>query len=200
MKRAKINRKAQICEQAAILFKEQGYKATTMRDLAEKVGLQVSSLYSHFSSKEAMLQQICMDNAQQFMDGMQQIEKHPTSCLEQIKSLIALHINMAIQSPTSVIVFSEEWKHLSEPTLSRFLALRKSYEKRFKQILNKGIENGQVQAYDTKLIFFTILNATRWLNYTKKKYSKQTIKQLHEEIAAILLYGAACKSDKERLT
>lgn len=43
-----------IIEAAATLFAERGYKATTLRDLADVVGLRGPSLYNHFGSKEAL--------------------------------------------------------------------------------------------------------------------------------------------------
>ena len=55
-------RKANIYEAAVQLFRDKGYPAATMRDLADRVGLkQASSLYNHVSSKEEILQNICFD-------------------------------------------------------------------------------------------------------------------------------------------
>jgi AcrR family transcriptional regulator len=47
----KKRKKEAIYEAAAQLFREKGYKAASMRDLAERVDLKVSSLYSHIGSK-----------------------------------------------------------------------------------------------------------------------------------------------------
>ena len=44
---AKQSRKELIITQAAIIFKQKGYSATSMRELAEKVGIEAASLYNH---------------------------------------------------------------------------------------------------------------------------------------------------------
>jgi AcrR family transcriptional regulator len=49
-------------EDAAIeLFMEQGYHATTMRQIAERAGLALGGIYNHFSSKEEIFQAIILD-------------------------------------------------------------------------------------------------------------------------------------------
>jgi len=47
--------KKKIFDTALTLFAEQGYKATTMRQIAKKVGIQQSAIYNHFKNKEAIL-------------------------------------------------------------------------------------------------------------------------------------------------
>jgi AcrR family transcriptional regulator len=43
-----------IIESAYALFLEQGYAATSMRQIAERTGLALGGIYNHFSSKEAI--------------------------------------------------------------------------------------------------------------------------------------------------
>src|SRR5437899_411340 len=47
-----------IVRAATRLFGERGYPSTSMRDIADAVGILAGSLYSHISSKEALLAQI----------------------------------------------------------------------------------------------------------------------------------------------
>ena len=71
----KKTKKEIIQEAAAHLFRDKGYSATSMRDLAEAVNLKASSLYNHISSKEEILRNICFDNAHRFISGMEEVEK-----------------------------------------------------------------------------------------------------------------------------
>ena len=181
------NRKQQILETAAQLFHKQGYQAASMRELASLVGLkQASSLYSHYESKEAMLKDICFDNAQKFVDGMAQIEQSEQSAAQMLQQLLKLHIRIAVEDRTSIIVFSEEWRHLSEPHLNAFLDLRRDYEKRFLAIIQRGIEDQEIVDIDPQLALYTLLASLRWLHYSQKDW---TIQRLQQDVGTFLLNG-----------
>ena len=53
-----VSRKEVILKAAAQLFHEKGYKAASMRDLAERVGVEAASLYNHIRSKTELLHDI----------------------------------------------------------------------------------------------------------------------------------------------
>src|ERR1700736_5939648 len=52
------NRRQQLLDAAARLFRERGYHVTSMRDIAREVGMLSGSIYYHFSSKEEMRQAV----------------------------------------------------------------------------------------------------------------------------------------------
>ena len=49
------NRREIIIKAAGRLFRQKGYEGTSVRDIAEAVGLQSGSLFFHFTSKEEIL-------------------------------------------------------------------------------------------------------------------------------------------------
>ena len=66
-------RKKDILEKAARLFLERGYKSTSVRDIAFATGIEASSLYSHFPSKESILELLCHECADRFIAAMDAI-------------------------------------------------------------------------------------------------------------------------------
>jgi AcrR family transcriptional regulator len=190
----KKRKKDQIYKQAAQLFREKGYKAASMRELAERVDLKVSSLYSHIGSKEELLRKICFDNAGLFTKGMAEIDQSEGSVSDKIKAVIALHVDVAVQNPSSITVFSNEWKHLTDNqaevyNLQHFLSLRKEYENRFRQILIAGIKNKELKDIHPDIALFTIITSVRWLHYWYKPERTVHAEMLKKQIASMLLYG-----------
>ena len=183
------NKKQLIFEEAAKLFQEKGYNAASMRDLADRVNLKASSLYSHIRKKEEILQKICFDNAHRFVEGIDEIEKLSSDPVEQVQELIRLHIRIALENPTSVTVFNDEWKHLEEPFLSDFLELRKNYESRFKAGIQKGIESGQLKTVNPSIALFTLITSVRWLHYWNPKHEAVSRTALESDILNLLLGG-----------
>ena len=134
-----ISKKQMIMEAAARLFRDRGYTATSMRDLAKAVHLQASSLYNHIKSKQEILKEICFHNARHFLVGIEQIVKEETGPAEQLEALIMLHLRVATSDATSITSFNDEWRHLEQPELEQFIKLRKRYEAHFRGIIEQGI-------------------------------------------------------------
>ncbi len=186
----KKTKKELVFEAAGKLFMEKGYLAASMRELAERVGLeQASSLYNHLKSKEEVLRKICFDNANKFINGISEIEKQKVSSSEKIKQLITLHIHVAVDDFTSVTVFNDEWRHLSEPYISDFLALRKDYETRFKKIIDEGISKGEFKKTHSIVALYTILTSVRWLHYWYNEERDLSREDLEKAIISLLLTG-----------
>jgi len=93
---------------------EKSYPAASIRELAERIGIEPSSIYSHINSKEDSLVKICMDTADHFSSGMDRILGSPGMVNEKIDRLIDLYIDAVLKLPMSITVFNDTWKHLPE--------------------------------------------------------------------------------------
>ena len=182
-------RKREILNAAAILFRYKGYAATSMRDLAEKVGLEVSSLYSHIKSKEEILTTLCFHCANLYSDGLNQIVEMDADAMQKIDALMDLHINIAIDHPSSITVFNDEWKHLSSEELAQFLKMRKSYERSVKDILQEGIDAQQIKDYPLDILMNTILSAMRWIHYGNHDYDPVERSSVQSTVKNIIRCG-----------
>ena len=182
-------RKNEIQSAAAKLFGEKGFAACSVRDIASAVGLGAASLYNHMGSKDELLTKICFHCAQEFLDGMHAIDVDEKSPGEKIKELIKLQIHIALNDKSSVTVFNDEWRHLQEPFLSKFLELRRVYETAYLRIIHEGIERGDLKQMDAYLVYQMILSSLRWLHLPGAKKIKQTERELTDQITSIILNG-----------
>lgn len=185
----KISKKQVIFEAAARLFRDKGYSATSMRDLASEVKLKASSLYNHIQSKEDILRQICFDNAHRFLEGMDNVERQPVSASAKIRELLRLHIRIATQDLTSVTAFNDEWRHLSEPYLSEFKELRRQYEQRFRGLIEAGIRQGEIRPVDPSLILYTLLSSVRFLYDWYQPGKRLGAEELERDLVELLMQG-----------
>ena len=164
--------KDKIYVEAARLFQEKGYAAASMRDLAERLQLRPSSLYSHIRSKENLLEKICFDNARRYLQVMEDCLQRPVSAAQKVEQLLRRHIRIALEDPTSITVFNDEWRHLPQPLLERFLSLRRQYEKSFKQLLEEAMQEGAFKARPPQLVLNTLLSSLLWLHRLAAKDEK----------------------------
>jgi AcrR family transcriptional regulator len=181
-------RKQRIYAAAATLFRDKGYNATSMRDLAMSVGIEPSSLYSHIKSKEELLSEICFECGQQFLDGVATIISDSHRVEDKLRSLIHLHVEIAQGDITSMTVFNDEWRHITEPELSLFMQMRKKYEDECMAIIKMGIEEGIFQNIDAHVVLNAILNSTFWIQRSKRMLAMDTT-ELANQISDLILNG-----------
>ena len=120
--RRKASKKDIILQKAAAMFREKGFAATSMRDLAETVGIEAASLYNHIRSKNEILEAICFNVANRFTANMEGIEASRESSIHKVETLLRFHIRQMVDSYEEVYVSDREWKHLKDAYLSNFNA------------------------------------------------------------------------------
>lgn len=187
---ANLSRKEQVIRSAAELFKEKGYAASSMRDLAQKLGIEAASLYSHIKSKEEILQTLCFDMAAEFRESLEKVEKQNVSASEKLSLGIIGHVNVMARDLTASAVFMNEHRHLSNPYLRDFLLLRINYINRFKSIIEEGVAKGEFKRnIDTKLAVMTLFSSLNWMPMWYSPEGSIEPKELGQQLANMLVNG-----------
>ncbi|MFN8690598.1 MAG: TetR/AcrR family transcriptional regulator [Cyclobacteriaceae bacterium] len=185
-----LSRKEQVIRKAAELFREKGYAASSMRDLAQMLGIEAASLYSHIKSKEEILQSLCFDMAAEFRKSLQDVEKMKVTAGEKLKLGIIGHIKLMAKDLVAAAVFMNEHRHLSQPYLREFLLLRINYINRFKTIIEEGIATGEFKEnIDTKLAVMTLFSSLNWMPMWYDPDGNIVPTDLGEQLADMLING-----------
>lgn len=185
-----LSRKEQVIRKAAELFRTKGYAASSMRDLAQMLGIEAASLYSHIKSKEEILQSLCFDMATEFRKSLDEVEKQKGPASEKLKNGIIGHIQVMAKDLTASAVFMNEHRHLSQPYLRDFLLLRINYINRFKTIIEEGIRTGEFKSsIDKKLAVMTLFSSLNWMPQWYDPNSNIIPVQLGQQLADMLVNG-----------
>jgi AcrR family transcriptional regulator len=182
-------RKDVIISKAAILFREKGYSATSMRDLAEHVGVEAASLYNHISSKAEILQEICFRVATNFMSHIEEVEQSKRSEIEKIEAILRYHIKMMVERYEEVYVSDREWKHLTDPYLSNMQGQRRAYRQRIGKIIEEGIAKGEFKKIDAPTAVLIMLHAVSGIESWHRSKRKIEGDQLENSMVEILVGG-----------
>jgi AcrR family transcriptional regulator len=187
--RKKASKKEFILKKAAQMFREKGFAATSMRDLAETVGIEAASLYNHIRSKNEMLESICFDVANRFTIFMDELESGNQGTIKKIDTLLRFHIKQMIESFEEVIVCDREWKHLDEPYLSNFHNQRRSYRKRFAAIIEEGISKNEIKRIDAPTAVLIMLHSVNGIESWHRSTAKISAKDLEDNMVLIMIDG-----------
>jgi AcrR family transcriptional regulator len=183
------SRKDIILRKAAGLFKEKGYKATSMRELAEVVGVEAASLYNHVRSKSELLHLICFSVANRYTEVMDEVEAENTGSLQKTEKLLRFLINSMVHNFEEVYVCDREWKFLTEPFLSNFHNQRRIYRKRFAAILEEGIRKKEIKKIDATTAVLIMLHAISGIESWHRSKQKINGAELEENMISILVGG-----------
>ena len=184
-----VTKKDTIVATAAALFREKGFAASSMRDLADKVGVEAASLYNHIKSKSEILQDICFNVANRFMTHIEKVESSNSSAIEKIETILRFHIHQMIHNYEEVYVSDREWKHLEDPYLSNFQTLRRTYRKRFASIIEDGIKNKELKNIDAPTAVLIMLHAVAGIESWHRSTQKIDADQLEKNMVLIMVEG-----------
>lgn len=183
-------RKDVIITKAAKLFREKGFSATSMRDLAEHVGVEAASLYNHISSKAEILQEICFKIANNFMSHIDQLNATPNmSAIEKIQAILRFHIRQMIDNYEEVYVSDREWKHLTDPYLSNIQSQRRDYRQKIAQVIEEGIGKGEIKPIDAPTAVLIMLHAVSGIESWHRSKKKIPGELLEDNMIQILVDG-----------
>lgn len=184
-----ISRKDIIIEKAATLFKEKGFKAASMREIADVVGVEAASLYNHIKSKNELLNIICFDVANRYTQKMEEVENSKISSLVKIENLLRFHIDGMINHFEEVYVSDREWKHLDNPYLSNMQNQRRTYRKRFAAIIEEGVKKKEIKKIDVATAVLIMLHAIGGIESWHRSTQKISGKELEENMIKFLIDG-----------
>ena len=186
----KINdRKLEIINCAAKLFKEKGFSAVTMRDIAQVLDIKAASLYNHIKSKQEILVLIIIEIAEEFTEVMNGIVISNVTSIQKIEKVIQLHIDITIRNPEALACLNNDWMHLTDSDLVYFIKMRNEYEDNFRTIVKQGIEDGEIKNHNLDVLIFSLLSTLRTLYIWYKKTNQLSENELRTNLSKVLLNG-----------
>src|SRR5690606_20953610 len=172
--RKKSAKKELILATAAAMFREKGFAASSMRDLAEKIGIEAASLYNHIQSKAQILEEIIDGVSEKCQAHLDHLEKSNSSSLEKIESLIRFHTGMMMNLFEAYSVMVGQWMHLEGDKLLDFVANRREYVKKMEAIVEAGIQKGELKSLTPYVVVLNILSAVRGLEFWQRSAKTHT--------------------------
>jgi AcrR family transcriptional regulator len=181
------DRRSELTRTAARLFAERGYHATSLADLAEALGIRKASLYHHIASKEDLLWEVARRGAEAFHAALGAVpEDLPAP--ERIRLALRSHLRVVADQLDAATVFTREWRALEGERRRAFVAERRRYEERIRDLFRDGVERGQLRTdLDVATAALLFLSAANWA-YTWLRPGTDT-DELADRLYAVLLDG-----------
>jgi AcrR family transcriptional regulator len=174
---------------ATELFSELGYEGTSVRKIADRMGIKSASLYSHIESKEKVLREIVLDVAEEFLTNGRRIVKNVEEPEARLRQLCRAHLGVMNRRHQAVVVYFHQWRKLDPQDQYEIVRLRHEYEDMFRTAIVEGTKAGVFDVDDPHVAMLVVLGT---LNWTYEWYSPSgplSVEQLSDGLLRVVMGG-----------
>jgi len=183
-----LPRREEIVRAATRLFRQKGYHATSVKEIAEAAGLLKGSIYHYIKSKEELLFEITMKGIQPAIARLEKIIADPDlSYLEKLKAALAIQIGTLTEYIDEMTIFLREKNFLSGERQEIYWKSRRYYESLFRNLIDEGIRKGEFAPFSAKYATLAIFGMTNWITEWYKPRGKEAMTEILNEFSRMIL-------------
>jgi AcrR family transcriptional regulator len=146
-----------IQEAAADLFYKHGFEATSLRQVAAKVGIQVGSLYNHISGKDVLLGNIMIGIMDDLLTAIRSSIAEKSEPAEAFRAAIDCHIRFHAEHARDVFIGNSELRSLEPKALRQVVAKRDEYEGILRELIQRVADEGHADVIDVRLQSYALM-------------------------------------------
>lgn len=185
------DRRAKILEHAAALFAQKGINASTVRDIADGVGILSGSLYHHFDSKDAMVEAIVVEYLESLTERYKGVVLQQSDPRARLYELVLASLQVVHEHQHASEIYQANRNYFE--SRDRFQSVRKlaqEVHELWAEVIDSGVQNGVFRADVDPRVFHRFLRdavflASRWYR-PSETYG---IEELAQDTARIFLDG-----------
>lgn len=182
------NRRADIVRAAGCLFHEKGYSATTIRDIANAVGMRSGSPFYHFKTKHDMLRAVVLEGMGAINAAVAKAAGSEKSPRARFEAMLRAHLNelLGAEGRDFAATLLHESRHLNPDELAELVALKDDYEAMWQQVLEELGRAGLI-ADDSPVVRLFLLGALNWTVQWYRPDGSDNVDQIAQRLAAFML-------------
>jgi TetR/AcrR family transcriptional regulator, cholesterol catabolism regulator len=165
MSREPADRHDQILAVAAGLFARKGVAATTVREIADEVGILSGSLYHHFDSKEAMVDEILAPYLKDLREAYKVVRSSATDPRTKLRDLVAASLQVVEAHPHATEIYQSDVNYLSQSERFGYLtAAAGEVRKAWLEVIGDGVARGVFRPDLEPGIAYRLMRDAVWLS------------------------------------
>jgi len=192
-------KRAAVLSCAAKLFNTKGARSTTLADVASRLGLTKTSLYYYVATKEDLIYQCYDANMRQAHEQLDQAEKTHEGATECLMRFLESQISTTLRSldgegdfyaaPLEVASLKSEHREALQAEYRRLL-------RRLIDLLNLGIEAGQIRPCNPVITIRAIVGALDWSFYWLYEMPREQARGVIDELRDLFTHGLLSSSEQ----
>ncbi|WP_445157168.1 TetR/AcrR family transcriptional regulator [Halomonas sp. E14] len=155
-------RRKELTRLAAQLFVQEGFDRTTVRMLAQEMGIKSGSLFHHFRDKQEILAAVIEEGTQNALTlARQALEECDDSAEARLHAMARAHLQTLLTDRNAHVVALYEWRRLDPEARDHLIHLRDAYEELWERVIDEALNDGLIHG-DRFLVSRFVMGALNW--------------------------------------
>jgi AcrR family transcriptional regulator len=152
-----VNERSDVRSAAVVLFAEQGYRATGVRDIAGALGIGATSIYSHIRSKSELLHEILIDTLDAILAVQQDAVASSPDVVERLRRVAESQVRFLVEHPHEAVIAIRDFRWAEGDALTAVYERRRRYRKVVEDLLTEGVDHGRMSVCNAKITASSII-------------------------------------------
>ncbi|WP_244146210.1 TetR/AcrR family transcriptional regulator [Comamonas antarctica] len=170
---------------AAQLFNERGYHATSLDDIAARLGVSKPTLYYYVKNKEEILLGCVRQGLQLMLDGIEASRSAGGTALDQLTACMQVYARIVTQDFGMCLIRVGD-EQISASNRAELRRIKAAIDHEFRRLVAQGVQEGSLAPCDPKMAAFVIGGALSWIGrwyqaggeYSPEEVAQQCLKTL----------------------
>jgi AcrR family transcriptional regulator len=183
------SRRVEICRTAAQIFRDRGYDATSVSDIARALGMTKAGLYHYFDSKEALLFEIMTYGLERVRDEVVLPVRGIADPEERLRQIVLRHARIATNGRGAVAHLGDEIRALPPAGRKQIEERMRYYLEMVRDTLAELKADGRLRDVDPTVAAFSLLGMILWLPRWFRQDGRLSQERVATDLADMALGG-----------
>jgi AcrR family transcriptional regulator len=194
------DRGEEVYSAALRLFREKGYHATSMQDIAAAVGLYKGSLYHYIGGKEELLVRVFERGMGVLLADVERIAADASLAPSRaLRRIVEAHVSAVASNLDALTVYLHEWRALTGESLGTVRAQRERYAALVSDVVARGVRTGEFSVPDVGIATLGLLGMCNWLCQWYSPSGRLSAAEIGTRFAELILDGLHGPNKRELL-
>lgn len=181
--------RSDILQAAAQAFRQKGYHAASMQDIADAVQLQKASLYHHVEGKQDILLAILDHALDLLITDLEEVVATDLPPDQKLRQAMHAYVGRLTQDADLAAVLLLEYRSLEPKARAQHIRRRDHYERIWRDLIKEGVQANIFQPVDETVATFALLGVQNWMITWFKLGGPLTAQQLADRFCDLFFHG-----------
>lgn len=186
---SKESRRDQIIKAATRIFSEKTYHGTTLKDIADAVGMLKGSLYYYITSKEKLLAGIILEAVHTLNEDLVRVENANLTPVERLRQIVREHVKFNTIYREAGTLFLTEKNVISSLEMGELIEIFGRRDKLIARTLNQAVEMGLYRPVDVRITSLAIVGLCNSVLFWIRPIGRLTYEDIADSFFELIDHG-----------